>query len=354
MLDAAKDLPVDIMMFPCPVTNGMNIVHHTTKVGGTILDKEEFYFSLVGAGDTATPLVYKPTALLTVTEITAPTWTTLNAANTKKDLDNAAVSRTTMTLTSAQQIPPFLATTILSLDSPSPSDVFFKFKAAAEEFDADATKQAGTEPSSTSLKALLPYLWAAHKGQILVVPSQYSVRPSIQQATSKLHDHIEDPTPPSPPTAPTDPDNSQINKMADSIHQLVEQNLMNKSSSAEASNRKSFENRLSHIAKTLILTASAPNASTIPTEPSHECREFFEQKNAAEAKGHLYHKLVIMDKLPIHLQAGVATSLYSAYFFWDSMGTPSNFSLFLVPPESGSTVTDTADSIALSLKTSDG
>ena len=354
MLDEAKDLPVDIMMFPCPVTNGMSIVHHTTKVGGTILDKEEFYFSLAGAGDTAIPLVYKPTALLTVTEITPPTWTTLNAAKTKEDLDNAALGRATVKLTSAQQIPPFLATAILSLDSPSPSDVFFHFKEAAEKFDTDATTPAGTEPSTTSLKTLLPYLWAAHKTQIPVVPSQYSVRPSIQLATAKLHGHLEDPAPSSPPTAPLDPDNSPITKMADSIQQLVEQNLMNKSASADNSNKKSFENRLSHIAKTLILTASAPNASTIPTEPSHECREFFEQKNAAEAKGHLYHKLVIMDKLPIHLQAGVATSLYSAYFFWDSMGTPSNFSLFLVPPESGSTVTDTADSIALSLKTSDG
>ena len=30
MLDKAKNLPVDIMMFLCPVTNGMNIIHHTS------------------------------------------------------------------------------------------------------------------------------------------------------------------------------------------------------------------------------------------------------------------------------------------------------------------------------------
>ena len=284
MLDGAKDLPVDIMMFPCPVSEGMNIVHHTTKVGGTILDKEEFYFSLAGAGDTAIPLVYKPTALLTVTEVTAPTWTSLNGAKTREDLDNAALGRATIKFTSAQQIPPFLAAAIISLDSPSPSDVFFKFKEAAEEFDKDDANPEGTEPSATSLKVLLPYLWAAHKGQIPEVPAQYSVRPSIHQATKKLHEYLVDPPPLESPNASTDLDTSPINKMADSINQLVEQKLMDQSSAGSGSNKKSFENRLSHIAKTLILTASAPNASDIPTEPSDECREFFEQKMQQKQK----------------------------------------------------------------------
>ena len=48
MLDAAKDLSIDIMMFTCPVSEEMNIVHYAIKVGGTILDKDELYFSLAG------------------------------------------------------------------------------------------------------------------------------------------------------------------------------------------------------------------------------------------------------------------------------------------------------------------
>ena len=142
----------------------MSIVHHKTNIGGIILDKDKYYFSLVGAGDTATPLVYTPTALLTVTEITAPNWTSLNGAKTTADLDNTALGRATINLASAQQITPFLETAILSLDSPSPSAVFFKFKEAAEEFHKDDTYPKGTESSATSLKTLLPYLLAAHKG----------------------------------------------------------------------------------------------------------------------------------------------------------------------------------------------
>ena len=350
MIDKAKDLPIDIMMFPSPVTDGLTILHNTSKVGGTILDKHETYFSLMGGGDTAIPLVYKPSAIFKVTEIAAPTWTTLNGIKTERDLDTATVGRAFTKLTSAQQLPPFLATSILLLDSPSASEVFFKFKAAATEFDKE-THPAGTEPSSSSLKLLLPYLWAVHKKLIPTVPSQYSVRPSIQLATNLIHDCLEPTPPPSPPQQSPD---SPLKQMAKSITQLVESNIINQSSAEPQTNKKSFVNRLSPIAQTLILTASARNSSDIPTEPSASAKEFFEVKNAAEAKSHLYHKLVIQQKLPIRLQAGLCTAMYSAYFFWDSMGAPSNFSLFLVPPESGATVSDTADSIALSLKSSDG
>ena len=349
MLDEAKDLPIDTMMFPSPVDKGMTVVHNTAKVGGTILDKNEIYFSLAGASDTAIPLVYSPTAIFKMTDITAPTWTTLNAAKTTADLDGATPGRSQTNFTSAQQIPPFLAASILSLDSPSPSDVFFKFKAAAVDFDNDASTPAGTEPSTTTLKVLLPYLWAVHKGLIPAVPSQYSVRPSIVTTTKELHKVLAkvDPTQIASPTV------SPIDKMAKSIELLVEKNLMNQSTTNPSINKKSFTNRLSCIAQTLILTASAKNASAIPTDPSPSSQEFFELKNAAEAKCHIHHKLVIQQKLPIRIQAGLCTAMYSAYFFWDSMGSPSNFSLFLVPPETGATVSDTADSIALSLKASD-
>ena len=57
MMDEAKDFPVVTMMFPSPVTNGMAILHHMTKVGGTILDKDESYISLVWAEPTVIPLV---------------------------------------------------------------------------------------------------------------------------------------------------------------------------------------------------------------------------------------------------------------------------------------------------------
>ena len=80
----------------------MSIVNHKTNVGGIILDKDEYYFSLVGVDDTATPLVYEPTALLTVTEITAPNWISLNGAKTTSDLDNTTLGRATINLTSFQ------------------------------------------------------------------------------------------------------------------------------------------------------------------------------------------------------------------------------------------------------------
>ena len=73
MLNTTKDLPIDNMVFSSPVTDGLNVVHHTVRVGGALLKRDEIYFSLVGAGATIIPLVYKLTSILQVTEITTPT-----------------------------------------------------------------------------------------------------------------------------------------------------------------------------------------------------------------------------------------------------------------------------------------
>ena len=103
-----------------------------------------------------------------------------------------------------------------------------------------------------------------------------------------------------------------------------------------------------------MLTGSAADSSSIPTEPCASAREFFEQKNPSEAKTYLHHKLAIMQSLPIYISAGMATVMHQCVFFWGRVDNPSNFSFFLVPAQSSSMMSDTMDSIALSLKSSDG
>jgi hypothetical protein len=351
MMTSIADLPLDAMITFCPVSDNIDVLHHTSKIGGDILNKVITYFSLTGAGETAVPVVYKPSSALKVTEIQCPTWSTLNGVTNEGELDTAPLARTKTKVTSAQPIPPFLAAAVLKMDHPTPAKVFLHLKDVAEKEQTNEGDPTGTEPVATSLKVILPFLWAVHKGLIPPVAKQCSFAPAIKQKTDNLHQllhkHKERPTQPHP-------DGNALEKVTRSLDQIVEKGLMNSASPEAPTNKKSFEHRLSSISKTLILTASAPNSSTIPTEPSPTARDFFEQKNAAEAKAFLYHQLIIIRKLPLHLQAGLATAMYSGYFFWDTMGTPSNFSLFLVPPESGATVSDTADSIALSLKSSDG
>ena len=80
----------------------------------------------------------------------------------------------------------------------------------------------------------------------------------------------------------------------------------------------------------------------------------FEQKNSTEAKSFLQHKLIVEKNLPIHIPVGLATAIWSGVMFWERQDNPSNFSFFLVIAQSASMMSDTADNIALSLKTSDG
>ena len=67
----------------------------------------------------------------------------------------------------------------------------------------------------------------------------------------------------------------------------------------------------------------------------------------------MYHKLNLELNLPIYVPTGLTTALHTGVLFWDRQDTPSNFSFFLVPPQSSNMMSNTADSIALSLETSD-
>ena len=137
------------------------------------------------------------------------------------------------------------------------------------------------------------------------------------------------------------------------LAQLVSNGIMADSAKSLDAKRK-FETRLNSMVQTLILTASKRSEDDIVTEPSASSHSFFEQKNSSEAKAYLYHKLNIQLSLPVYIPAGMATAIHAGFLFWDKQDTPSNFSFFLVPPQSSRMMSDTSDAIALSLKSSDG
>ena len=128
MMDEVKDLPLDTMITLSPVTEGIDVLHHTSKLGGDILDKKEVYFSLLGYSESALPVAYKPSSILTVTEVQCPTWTNLKGVTTEDALKTLAAGRTKTKFTSALPIPPFLAASIMDLEDPSPANVFLRFK----------------------------------------------------------------------------------------------------------------------------------------------------------------------------------------------------------------------------------
>ena len=64
--------------------------------------------------------------------------------------------------------------------------------------------------------------------------------------------------------------------------------------------------------------------------------------------------MVIEKNLHIYIAAGTATVIYSGVMFLDQIDSPSNFSYFLMPAQSSSMVTNTANIITLSLKSANG
>ena len=68
------------------------------------------------------------------------------------------------------------------------------------------------------------------------------------------------------------------------------------------------------------------SSDSIPTEPTDDAREVFEQRNPLETQDFLYHKLCIQASLPIHITAGVVTVMHACFPFWERTNTPSIFS----------------------------
>ena len=333
----------------------MIILHHNTKIGGGLLNPTVEHFGLFGGGTTAIPLKYKPMSILTINEVESPAWDTIKAIKTPEDIEAARDANPTIRhYPNAVSLPPFITKALLPLESPTAADMFMATIEAANEFDKN---KEDTVPSATeSLKEILPYLWAAHHKKIGTVETSPHISKEIARKSTLFHNteiltiplpskpiQVEDLT--GPPRV--------IDQMNTRLGQLVSNSIMAQAASS-ASNKKKFETRLNSLVHTLVLTGSAADSSSIPTEPCASAREFFEQKNPSEAKTYLHHKLAIMQSLPIYIPAGMATAMHQGVFFWDRVDNPSNFSFFLVPAQSSSMMSDTMDSIALSLKSSDG
>ena len=100
-LDVVKNQPLDAIITFSPVSERVSTLHNSTKLGGDILDKNDIYFSLFGHEDTAILAVHKPTFILTIAEITPPSWTSLNSAKTNKNKIADTPGRATILVASA-------------------------------------------------------------------------------------------------------------------------------------------------------------------------------------------------------------------------------------------------------------
>ena len=104
----------------------------------------------------------------------------------------------------------------------------------------------------------------------------------------------------------------------------------------------------------LILTASKQSDNDEVIEPIPSSRTFFEQKNPLDATAYLYHKLNIELNLPIYIPVGLATSIHTGVPP-GIIKTPFITSPFIYPsPQSSSMMSNTEDSIVVSLECSNG
>ena len=333
----------------------MTILHHNTKIGGDLLCPQAEHFGLFGHDTVAMPFKFKPESILKINEVDSPSWATIQAIQTPEDLETARdITPNLRHFPSAMAIPPYLTQALMSLQGPSASDVYMEVLRVSTEFDRE--KEDSVPPSTEINKDILPYLWGVHNKLIEPV----SISPHVSKTITNLVDDIHSQNLHSKPTPPPRVHFEDLtgtpqvmDQMNTRLGQLVSNSIMSQAASSAAI-KKRFETRLNPLFRKLILTGSAEDSTSIPTGPTDDARTFFEQKNASEAKSYLHHKLIVMLSLPIHIPAGLATAIWSGVVFWDRQDSPSNFSFFLVPAQSASMVSDTADTIALSLKSSDG
>ena len=356
MLQDIMALKVNALLCRSPMDNEMMLIHQVSKVGGDLLNPRVEYFGLSGFGESAVPVKFCPKSILAINEIESPSWATLKAVTTPAGLEAAKDANPEPKIyTSAIPLPPFLTKVTAPHRAPSAGDIYFLCLEAGEKYDAE--KEASDPPASATLKLLLPYLLAANLDDIASVPTSAQVSQKIELKNIELHKtFISQPkliTQATTSTTDLTLTPPLLEQMNAKLAQLVSNGIMADSAKSLQSKRK-FETRLNSMFKTLIITASKHSDDDGVTEPTTTSREFFEMKNPSEAKAYLYHALNLKLNLPIYIPAGLATAIHTGVLFWERQDTPSNFSFFLVPPQSSNMMSDTADSIALSLKSSDG
>ena len=125
----------------------MMILHHNTKIIGTLLSPSTEHFGLFGHEKHAIPFKFKPESILKVNDIETPSWATIQAIKNPEDLEVARDATPNMRhFTSAITIPPFLTKELITMQAPSPADVYMKILQVSEDFDKD---KADTVPAST-------------------------------------------------------------------------------------------------------------------------------------------------------------------------------------------------------------
>ena len=293
ILDSITKIDTTAILLQSPVNGEMMLLHQLNKVGGTIINKTTEYFGLFGDSNNAIPMKFNETSILHANEVECPSWATLIIVTTEDEVELAKDANACPTfMTSAMPLPPFITKHLIHLNSPTAAQVYVETQLAAKIFDRE--KGPLIPASSATLKTLLPFLWSAHHKKIQSVPTTPSVSDTIKQKCKVMHEIFASLSPESTPNTSnntngnTDP--SVFESMNASLEQIVASTIMAQSATG-TQNKKSFENRCNATFQTLILTASAKNTDTIPSEPSETSRAFFEQKNAAEAKAYVFHKL---------------------------------------------------------------
>ena len=69
-----------------------------------------------------------------------------------------------------------------------------------------------------------------------------------------------------------------------------------------------------------------------PSQTNQHRKRILWTKNTSEVKLYLYHKLNLEQYIPIYILAGVGTTLYLCWIFFDCQGMPSNYFLFILSP----------------------
>ena len=186
MLDSVIALKVNSLLIRSPMDEEMMLIHQISKVGGDLLNPTLEYFGLTGFGTSATPVRFTAKSILTINEVECPSWETIKDIKTPAALKAANTRTPSLSyFTNAIPTPPFLTQVIAPLTSPSASEIFFRCVDACTAYDA--AKDAADPAASTTLKSLLPFLWAANHEKIKPTPTSAQTSKYIQAKCTELH-----------------------------------------------------------------------------------------------------------------------------------------------------------------------
>ena len=330
------------IMSVAPNKKTLQLFHHASIIGGSVVKPTVLYTALSGFDSAATPIEIEIPENFQGIDVRTPSWANLKEACSDIEQFKALEEDDeNFRHVNVIGIPPVLIDAFLASPEKDPASIALAFMAAMIAHDADLeaarneqeNADQNAEKFQESFRHVIQFCWLAHEENVDPIRYMISQDNDVLEWSRQLHElHIQQPITGHPSAQHVvslqDEKDQQTIYTLMSLKQSIDSDRSARLEKDETKNKVGFKNFAEHIQQ-MIRNASATSPFEHPSdEPTDFYTKFTSEKTVSKAKILLQHRLR-KEKCPFDPSQGLVTALHLGQLIWDSPDFPSNFTVFL-------------------------